>query len=570
MYTVTNTNYLIRKKRTNDMSKQKLKIIPLGGLGEIGKNMMAIQYDEDIIIIDCGLMFPEEDMHGIDLVIPDISYLIENKQKLRGMIITHGHEDHIGALPYILPEINIPIFATKLTIGLITMKLKEHGLLKSAKLNNIRTGTKFNLGKFQIEPFAVCHSIPDAIGLIVYTPKGIIVHSGDFKIDYTPVNGKPSELSRLAQLGLNGILLLMSDSTYADLPGYTLSEQTVGKTLERIIAESKGRVIITTFASLISRIQQIIDVADKYQKHVFIIGRSMRDTVKMATELGFLTIPKDVICQTEELGHYPDDRIILLTTGSQGEPTSALVRITNRDNSQIRIIPGDTVIMSSTPIPGNEALVNRTIDSLFKQGANVIYERISQVHVHGHGSQEELKLLISLVKPKYFLPIHGEYRHLSIHGKLAETVGIPKNNIFIMEDGNILEFDTNKAYIAGRVSADNVYVDGLVMEDMAGVILRDRKLLSKDGIVVVVIALDKNKGIILSRPDIVSRGFIDTREDDTILEQGKDLVMAEISHGDSHPSDRSSINAKVKDTLSKFFYKHTKRRPMIITTTIEI
>jgi ribonuclease J len=552
------------------MSKPKLKVIPLGGLGEIGKNMMAIEYADDIIVIDCGLMFPEEDMHGVDLVIPDISYLLENREKLKAIIITHGHEDHIGALPYVLPEINIPIYATKLTSGLINVKLREHGLLKSAKLHTISTGSRTSLGKFKIEPFSVCHSIPDAIGLIIYTPKGIIIHSGDFKIDYTPVTGKPFDLSRIAQLGLQGILLLMADSTYADLPGYTPSERAVGKNLERIITESPGRVIITTFASLISRIQQVLEIAAQYHKKVFIIGRSMRDTVKMASELGFLQIPPDVVCNSEDLNRYPNERIILLTTGSQGEPTSALVRITNRDNSQIRIVPGDTVIMSSTPIPGNEALVNRTIDNLFKQGANVIYDRIYQVHVHGHGSQEELKLLINLVRPKYFMPIHGEYRHLSIHGKLAASVGIPQNNIFIMEDGNILELDSNKAKIAGRVSADNVYVDGLVMEDTAGVILRDRKLLAKDGIVVVVIALDKNKGVILSRPDIVSRGFVDTREGDTILEQGKDLVMSELSHGGKHPVDRSSINTRVKDILSKFFYKQTKRRPMIITTTIEI
>jgi ribonuclease J len=552
------------------MSKPKLKIIPLGGLGEIGKNMMAIEYADDIIVVDCGLMFPEEDMHGVDLVIPDITYLIENRSKLKGIVITHGHEDHIGALPYILPEINIPVYATKLTTGLISVKLKEHGLLKNAKLHTITTGSDTRLGKFKIEPFAVCHSIPDAVGLIIHTPKGIIVHSGDFKIDYTPVDGKLFELSRLAQLGARGTLLLMSDSTYSDLPGYTPSERSVGKNLERIIAESQGRVIITTFASLISRIQQVLEVAAEYHKKVFIIGRSMRDTTKMASELGFLKIPPDVVCNPDNLSKYPNNKVILLTTGSQGEPTSALVRITNRDNSQIRIVPGDTVIMSSTPIPGNEALVNRTIDNLFKQGANVIYDRFSQVHVHGHGSQEELKLLINLVKPKYFMPIHGEYRHLSMHGKLAASVGIPVNNIFIMEDGNILELDPNKAKITGRVSADNVYVDGLVMEDMAGVILRDRKLLSKDGIVVVVIALDKNEGMILSRPDIVSRGFVDSKEGDSILEQGKDLVMSELAQGGKHPVDRSSINTRVKDTLSKFFYKQIKRRPMIITTTIEI
>ncbi|HJX03813.1 MAG TPA: ribonuclease J [Dehalococcoidia bacterium] len=552
------------------MSKDRLKIIPLGGLGEIGKNMMVIEHEDDIIIIDAGLMFPEEDMHGIDLVIPDMSYLLEHKHKLRGIIFTHGHEDHIGAIPYLLREIDLPVYATKLTAGLISMKLREHGLLKNTKLVNIQSGKKFGLGKFQIEPFAVCHSIPDAVGLIIYTSKGIIVHSGDFKMDYTPVNGKASDLSRLAQLGTNGVLLLMSDSTYADLPGYTPSEMVVGKTLERIISEAPGRVIITTFASLISRIQLVLDAALKYSRRVFVIGRSMKETVRLATELGYLRVPNGVFCRPDEINRFPHNEVILLTTGSQGEPTSALVRITNRDNNQIRITPGDTVIMSATPVPGNEALVNRIIDNLFKQGAHVIYERLSQVHVHGHGSQEELKLLISLVRPRFFVPIHGEYRHLHIHGELAASLGMPRPNIFIMQDGDILELDANKGRITGRAPSNNVYVDGLVMEDMAGAILRDRKLLSKDGIVVVIIAMDKNNGIILGRPDIISRGFIVSRENDAILDQGRELVISSLSHAGKHPLDKSSISTKVKDTLGKFFYEQTKRRPMIITTTIEI
>ncbi len=552
------------------MSKDRLKIIPLGGLGEIGKNMMVIEHEDDIIIIDAGLMFPEEDMHGIDLVIPDMSYLLEHKHKLRGIIFTHGHEDHIGAIPYLLREIDLPVYATKLTAGLISMKLREHGLLKNTKLVNIQSGKKFGLGKFQIEPFAVCHSIPDAVGLIIYTSKGIIVHSGDFKMDYTPVNGKASDLSRLAQLGTNGVLLLMSDSTYADLPGYTPSEMVVGKTLERIISEAPGRVIITTFASLISRIQLVLDAALKYSRRVFVIGRSMKETVRLATELGYLRVPEGVLHRPDEINRFPHNEVILLTTGSQGEPTSALVRITNRDNNQIRITPGDTVIMSATPVPGNEALVNRIIDNLFKQGAHVIYERLSQVHVHGHGSQEELKLLISLVRPRFFVPIHGEYRHLHIHGELAASLGMPRPNIFIMQDGDILELDANKGRITGRAPSNNVYVDGLVMEDMAGAILRDRKLLSKDGIVVVIIAMDKNNGIILGRPDIISRGFIVSRENDAILDQGRELVISSLSHAGKHPLDKSSISTKVKDTLGKFFYEQTKRRPMIITTTIEI
>jgi len=552
------------------MSKNKIRIIPLGGLGEIGKNMMAIEYSNDIIIIDAGFMFPEEDMHGIDLVIPDITYLLENKQKLRGIVITHGHEDHIGALPYVLPQLDLPIYATKLTIGLVSVKLKEHGLLKKAKLNTVQTGKRFNIGCFQIELFSVCHSIPDAAGLIIHTPKGIIVHSGDFKIDYTPVDGRTSDLSRLAQLGIQGVLLLMADSTYADLPGYTPSEREVGKTLERIISEAPGRVIITTFASLVSRIQLVLDIAAKYQRRVCIIGRSMKDTVRMATDLGYLNVPSDTICKADEITKFPHDRIILLTTGSQGEPTSALVRITNRDNSQIKITPGDTVIMSATPVPGNEALVNRTIDSLFKQGAHVIYERLSQVHVHGHGSQEELKLLISLVRPKFFMPVHGEYRHLRVHGDLALKLGIPKERVFVLEDGYILELDSNAGKVVGRTSANNIYVDGLVMEDVAGVILRDRKLLSKDGIVVVIVALDKYEGTVVGRPDIVSRGFVDMKESEELLEPARDMVLTTLAHGSKHPTDRSSISTKIKDTLSKFFYEKTRRRPMIITTTIEV
>ncbi len=552
------------------MSKQKLKIIPIGGLGEIGKNMMAIEYSDDIIIIDAGLMFPEEDMLGIDLVIPDISYLLENKHKLRGIIITHGHEDHIGALPYILPELDLPIYATKLTQGLISVKLKEHGQSKKVDARLIHSGVKFSLGSFQIEPFAVCHSIPDSIGLIICTPVGIVVNSGDFKIDYTPVDGKASELAKLAQLGSQGVLLLLADSTYADLPGYTPSETVVGATLGRIIADAPGRVIITTFASLISRIQQVIDVAAKNQRYIFVIGRSMRDTVRMALELGYLKAPPNVLRRADELHHFPHNQTVLLTTGSQGEPTSALVRITNRDNSQVRIIPGDTVVISATPVPGNEALINRTIDNLFRQGAHVIYERLAQVHVHGHGSQEELKLLLNLVRPKFFVPIHGEYRHLSLHARLAKTLGLPDENIFVMENGDILELEPHKARIVGRLPSENVYVDGLVMGDLAGVVLRDRKLLSRDGIVVVMVAIDKNNGALIGRPDIVSKGFVDTRNGEDIIEQGRNLVVTGLVHTGKHPVERSSINTKVKDILSKFFYEQTKRRPMILTTTIEV
>jgi ribonuclease J len=552
------------------MAKQKLRIIPLGGLGEIGKNMMAIEFANDIIIIDAGLMFPEEDMLGVDLVIPNISYLLERREKLRGIIITHGHEDHIGALPYILPQLDVPVYGAKLTKGLVSVKLKEHRYSKKATLRTIQPGIKFSLGNFKIEPFSVCHSIPDALGFIIYTPIGVVVHSGDFKIDYTPVNGKPTELAKLAQLGTQGVLLLLADSTYAELPGYTPSERVVGATLERIIAEAPGRVIITTFSSLVSRIQQVIDAAAKHQRHVFVIGRSMRDTVRMASELGYLNSPPGVLHRSDEIQRFPHNKVVLLTTGSQGEPTSALVRIANRDNNQVRIIPGDTVVMSATPVPGNEALVNRTVDALFRQGAQVIYEKLAQVHVHGHGSQEELKLLLSLAKPKFFVPIHGEYRHLSLHARLAKTLGIPATNIFVMENGAILELDQDKGKIVGKLPTGNVYVDGLVMGDLASVILRDRKLLSRDGIVVVIIAIDKNQGKIVGRPDIVSRGFVDMKEGESILERGRDLVKTTLDHSGGRPLEWSFINTKVKDTLSKFFYEQTRRRPMILTTVVEV
>ncbi|MFC2049621.1 ribonuclease J [Chloroflexota bacterium] len=552
------------------MSRQKLRIIPLGGLGEIGKNMMAIEFANDIIVIDAGLMFPEEDMLGVDLVIPDINYLLEKRDKLRGIIITHGHEDHIGALPYVLPQLNVPVYGAKLTNGLASGKLKEHKYQQKATLRTVEPGVKFTLGNFKIEPFSVCHSIPDSLGFIIHTPIGVVVHSGDFKIDYTPVGGRPTELAKLAQVGSQGVLLLLADSTYAELPGYTPSETVVGEALGRIVAEAPGRVIITTFSSLISRIQQVIDAAAKHDRHVFVIGRSMRETTRIASELGYLNSPPGVLRRFDEIHHFPHNKIVLLTTGSQGEPTSALVRIANRDNKQVKIIPGDTVIMSATPVPGNEALVNRTIDNLFRQGAHVVYEKLAQVHVHGHGSQEELKLLLSLVKPKFFVPIHGEYRHLTLHARLAKNLGIPETNIFVMENGNILELDREKGKVTGRLPAGNVYVDGLVMGDLASVILRDRKLLSRDGIVVVIIAIDKDKGRIVGRPDIVSRGFVDMKEGEAILEQGRDLVKATLDRGGGRPLEWSFINAKVKDTLRTFFYEQTRRRPMILTTAVEV
>ena len=552
------------------MSKPRLKIIPLGGLGEIGKNMMMIEHGNDIIVIDAGFMFPEEEMLGIDLVIPDISYLLEKKDKVRGIIVTHGHDDHTGALPYILPQLNVPIYATKLTQGLISVKLKERKALDGAKLETIATGESFSLGKFRIEFFPVCHSIPDAVGLIINTPLGTIVHSGDFKIDYTPISGKPTDLSRLAQLGAQGVLLLLSDSTYAESPGYTPSEKVVSETLDRVMANALGRVIITTFSSLVSRIQQVIDAAAKHKRRVFVVGRSMSNTSQMALKLGYLSDTEGVLARIDELKGMPLNKIVFITTGSQGEPTSALVRMANRAHRQVHIIRGDTVVISATPIPGNESLINRTVDNLFKQGAQVIYSKLEQVHVHGHASQEELKLLLNLVKPKFFMPVHGEYRHLSLHSKLAQSIGIPEENIFILEDGDILELDPHAGKKTGKVTSGNVYVDGLSVGDIGSVVLRNRRMLSRDGIVVVIIAVNKQTGKLIGRPDIVSRGFVDTRESNDMLEESRDLVAQTLAHSGKQPAEWSLVNDKIRDTLNRFYYEQTKRRPMILPFMVKV
>ena len=552
------------------MPKPRLKIIPLGGLSEIGKNMMVMEYEDDIIVIDCGLMFPEEGMFGIDLVIPDISYLLEKREKIRGIVITHGHEDHIGALPYLLPQLNVPVYSTKLTWGLISVKLKERKALSGANLRVVPFGGKVTLGKFKVEFFPVCHSIPDAAGLIINTPIGTIIHSGDFKLDYTPVSGKPTDLSRLAQLGGEGVLLLLSDSTYAELPGYTPSEKVVGETQDRVIAEATGRVVVTTFSSLISRIQQVIDAAARHQRRVFVVGRSMSDTARMALELGYLQAPDGILARMDELRGMPRNKIVLATTGSQGEPTSALVRMADRDHRQVHILRGDTVVISATPIPGNEGLVNRTVDNLFRQGARVLYDRVAPVHVHGHASQEELKLLLNLVKPRFFIPIHGEYRHLSLHAKLAQSVGIAQDNTFVLEDGDVFELNPQSGKKTGKVTSSNVYVDGLSVGDIDGVILRDRRMLSKDGIVMVIIAVNRQTGKLVGRPDIVSRGFVDASESRDMIEESRDLVVRVLDHGGDRPADWGFINTKVRDTLNKFYYNQTRRRPMVLPFMVKV
>jgi ribonuclease J len=464
----------------------------------------------------------------------------------------------------------VPVYATKLTQGLIRVKLKERKALDKALLKVISPGEEVDLGNFKFEFFPVCHSIPDAVGLIISTPLGTIVHSGDFKLDYTPVSGKPTDLSRLAQLGSEGVLLLLSDSTYAELPGYTPSEKVVGESLDHIMAEAVGRVIVTTFSSLVSRIQQVIDAAARHGRRVFIVGRSMSETVRMALELGYLNDAQGVLERMDRLRGVPHDRIVFVTTGSQGEPTSALVRMANRDHKHLHIQRGDTVILSATPIPGNESVVNRTVDNLYKQGARVLYEKSTHVHVHGHGSQEELKLLINLVKPKFFVPIHGEYRHLSLHAELAQSVGVPKENIFVMEDGDVLELSQQSAKMVEKVTSGHVYVDGLSVGDIGGVVLRNRRMLSKDGIVVVIIAVNRQTGKIVGRPDIVTRGFVDTRESRDMIEKSRDLIAQTLDHSGNRPAEWSYINTKVRDTLDRFFYEQTKRRPMILPFMVKV
>jgi len=565
------------KGREKTMPTHKLRVIPLGGLGEIGKNMMALEYGNDIVVIDAGLMFPSEEMLGVDLLIPDISYLLARQKNLRGIVITHGHEDHIGALPYVLSRISPPIYATKFTRELILVELKQRGVKTDAKLNLVSPGSRITLGSFTIEFFSVCHSIPDCVGLIIHTPLGIVVHSGDFKIDYTPVICEATNFNQLASLGAKGVLLLLSDSTYAELPGYTPSERVVSDTLDRIVSEAKGRVIVTTFASLVSRAQQVFDVAVKHGRRVFIIGRSMKEIVSMALKTGYLNAPPDTLCRLDELKTLPHNRVIVLSTGSQGEPTSALVRMANRDpSSRVQIVPGDTVVISATPIPGNEMLVSKTTDSLFRQGANVIYNKLAQVHVHGHGSQEELKLLLNLVKPKFFVPVHGEYRHLSLHAGLARSMGIPKDNIFVLEDGDVLELGQDSGKVVDRTRVGVIYVSGMITGELDGVVLRDRKLLSRDGVVVVTIAVDAESGKLAERPRIITRGVVDAGEEQTLIEKGRDVVLAALENRKEGFISRrrlvepSFVDAKVKDSLSSFFYKRIHRRPVIIPVVVEV
>ena len=548
----------------------KLRIVPLGGLGEIGKNMMVLEYGDDMIAVDAGVMFPKEEMLGVDLVIPDISYILDRREEFRGIFITHGHEDHIGALPYILGQVNVPVYASPLTHGLITVKLRESRMLKDSHIHQVKAGDKVKMGVFEVEFFRVCHSIPDAMGLAIRTPVGLVVHTGDFKFDHTPVDGKRSDFGKLAQIGAEGVLLLMSDSTYAELEGYTPSEMVVSEVMDRVIAQAEGRVIVATFASLISRVQQVIDAAVKSNRRVAIVGRSMVDNVQMSIKMGYLKMPAGTLVKPEEIKNVPQNELVIVTTGSQGEPTSALVRMANRDHREVEIMPGDTVVISATPIPGNEVLVHRTIDNLYRQGAKVLHDKMQRVHVHGHAAREELKAMISLMRPRYFVPLHGEYRHLTMHAAIAKDMGIPDDHIFVLEDGQTLEVTETTAQRGEEVAAGPIYVDGLARWDMESVVLRDRKMLSKDGIVVVILAVDQQTSEVIGDPEIISYGFVDEVERPEIVKRSRRLVQESLDHARGQPADLSYIHGKVKDSLSKYYYEATRRRPMVLPVALEV
>ena len=548
-----------------------LRIIPLGGLGEIGKNMMALECGDDIVVIDCGVQFPSEDMLGVDLIIPDISYLLERLDRVRAILITHGHEDHIGALPFVLPRLTVPVYAPKLAHGLISVKLRDHRGARESRAEVIEPGVPYQFGNnFRVTWFRVCHSIPDAMGLAIETPLGTVIHTGDFKIDHTPVDGRTLDLAYLARHGSGGVLLLFSDSTYAEVPGYTASEQVVGAALDRAIGDAPGRVMVATFASLISRIQQVIQAADRYSRKVSIVGRSMVDNVNMAAAMGYLTLPPGILLPLSESRRLPPEEVVLLTTGSQGEPTSALVRIANRDHRDVRVMEGDTVIISATPIPGNELLVSRTIDNLLRQGAEVLYDRIALVHVHGHASQEELKMMLSLLRPRYFVPVHGEYRHLVAHARLAQDLGVDESGIFVMEDGDLLELSEDGGRMEETVPAGPIYIDGLGTHDTSSYVLRDRRALSKDGVVVVILPVDRATGHPARSPEIVASGFMDPAETPQLFQELADRLGQLLAEDRDLTQQQELMRTKVKESAREFLYHSTHRRPMIITLVLEL
>ena len=556
----------MKKKKTGE---ERVKIIPLGGLEQIGMNITAFETEESIIVVDCGLAFPEDDMLGVDLVIPDITYLQDNRDKVKGFVITHGHEDHIGSLPYVLKELNVPIYATRLTMAIIENKLKEHNLLNNVKRKVVTYGQYINLGDFRIEFIRTNHSIADSAALAIYTPAGVILHTGDFKVDYTPVFGDAIDLQRFGEIGKKGVLALMCDSTNAERKGFTMSERTVGKTFDNIFAEHKNtRIIIATFASNVDRVQQIINSAYKYGRKCVVEGRSMVNVISTAAELGYLNVPENTLIELDQMKNYPDEQMVLITTGSQGESMAALSRMASNMHRKVQIKPGDTVIFSSNPIPGNEKAVSRVINELSMKGADVIFQ---DAHVSGHACQEEIKLIYSLVHPKYAIPVHGEYRHLKAQAQVAESLGIPKDNIFLLSSGDVLELDEEKAQVVDRVQTGAILVDGLGVGDVGNIVLRDRQHLAEDGILIVVLTLEKYSNQVLAGPDIVSRGFVYVRESEGLMDEAKHVVEEAIEDCmDRRVTDWGRLKTAIRDSLSEFLWKRTKRSPMILPIIMEV
>ncbi len=569
-----NTKRPINKTRSkkSTTSKKPIKIIPLGGLGEIGKNITLYEYDGDMFLVDCGMAFPDEDMPGIDIVIPDFTYVLENRDKIKGLVVTHGHEDHIGAIPYLLRNFNLPIYATKLTIGLIEGKLKEHRLLGNAKLNVVKAGDTVNLGKFSVEFIHVNHSIPDAVGFAIKCAGGTIVHTGDFKIDTTPIDDRVIDIGRFAELGKEGVLALLADSTNAERPGYTASEKLVGESLSNLFQKAgDNRIIVATFSSNIHRIQQIIDEANRCNRKVAVSGRSMLNVVSVASELGYLNVPDNVLIEIDALKNYTPAQTVIITTGSQGEPLSALHRMAFSDHRQVEIVPGDMIIISATPIPGNEKLVTKVVNELMKHGANVVYERMYDVHVSGHACREELKLIMSIVKPKYFIPLHGEQKHLMKHTDLAKLVGIPPKNTLVATNGSVISVSEKEIKCTETVTAGRVFVDGLGVGDVGSIVLRDRKLLSDDGIIVVAVSIDSVTREVVAGPDIVSRGFVYVKESEDLMNEINELVCDILERCYiNRIKDWSTIKTKIKDGVSKFLFTRTKRSPMVLPLIMEV
>ena len=559
------------KKEEFRFKKPNIKIIPLGGIEEIGKNITVFEYENDIIVVDCGLEFPTDDMLGIDLVIPDVSYLVKNKEKIRGMVITHGHEDHIGSIPYVLQQVNIPIYATKLTIGLIKGKLEEHHLLRSSELHEVEQGQTVKLGKFSVEFISSCHSIPDSVMLAISTPTGTILHTGDFKIDYTPIDGKQMNLGRIAELGNKGILALMSDSTNAERKGFTMSESSVGEVFDKLFMNCKKRIVVATFASNVHRVQQIVDSAVKYNRKIAVCGRSMIKMIETAMEIGYIDAPEDTFIDIDLIKNYNDEQLVIITTGSQGETMSALTRMAAGEHKKVTITPNDLVIISANAIPGNEKLVSKVIDDLMKIGAEVVYSALADVHVSGHACQEEQKLILSLARPKYFIPVHGEYRQLIAHAETAKKLGIPAQNIFITHNGRTLEINEDEAKFTTSVPSGKVLVDGLGVGDVGNIVLRDRQHLSQDGLIVIVLTMDSSTGEIVSGPDVISRGFVYVRESENLMEEVKSVIKSEVYEFEQrHITDWSTIKSTLKDNLRDYIFQKTKRDPMILPIIMEI